>query len=357
MIDELTGFERLAGTLGFPLFLLLVVLMVLWDRRRHRSGKRPTAGRPQGLQPKVFGSGATPAPVSQARPVDEPYKVFTRAFDLELDAERVPATLLDASLDRSNGWTDLRGGWQQVIVQAKSAAPPDTRAITELLSARFGSAPCPADELAITLLVDQSGSMRGQPIVATVKAIEAIADTLGGFGILTEILGFSTAGWHGGYARQQWRKQGFPPRPGRLCALLHIIYKAGDAPIWSEASRRVMLHPDVLRENVDGEALDWAWSRLRSGPSKRKLLIMISDGAPVDDSTLAENTPDYLERHLMQTIAQIEEDSTVTLGAIGIDHDVQRYYRVSRSTGLDAIVDRFGELLDELLAVSAPAAA
>lgn len=188
-----------------------------------------------------------------------------------------------------------------------------------------------AGEFLVSLLIDQSGSMKGEPIAAAASALQAFEAMLSVAGARTEVLGFSTAGWRGGYPRQAWLHEGRPPRPGRLCALLHIVYKSADETVWSAQSQNAMLHPDLLRENVDGEALDWAAARLASISARYKLLIILSDGAPVDDSTLAENGPSYLERSLRRSIARIEDGNEIFVGALGIDYAVDRYYRHSRA--------------------------
>ncbi len=180
----------------------------------------------------------------------------------------------------------------------------------------------------VTLLLDNSGSMRGRPIMVAAVCADVLARTLERCAVKTEILGFTTRAWKGGNARDLWLKAGKPPQPGRLNDLRHIIYKAADAP-WRRARRNLglMMREGLLKENIDGEALQWAHDRLLGRPEQRKILMVISDGAPVDDSTLSVNNGHYLERHLRQVIAQIEDRSPVQLIAIGIGHDVTRYYK------------------------------
>jgi len=180
----------------------------------------------------------------------------------------------------------------------------------------------------VTLLIDNSGSMRGRPISIAAISADIMARTLERCGVKTEILGFTTRAWKGGQSREAWLAQGRPPGPGRLNDLRHIVYKKADEP-WRRAKKALglMMREGLLKENIDGEALLWAHGRLMGRPEERRILMVISDGAPVDDSTLSVNSGSYLERHLRQVIAWIETKSPVELVAIGIGHDVTRYYQ------------------------------
>ena len=180
----------------------------------------------------------------------------------------------------------------------------------------------------VTLVLDNSGSMRGRPITVAATCADILARTLERCGVSVEILGFTTRAWKGGQAREKWLKDGKPANPGRLNDLRHIVYKSADAP-WRRSRRNLglMMREGLLKENIDGEALLWAHQRLIGRPEQRKILMMISDGAPVDDSTLSVNPGNYLERHLRAVIDLIETRSPVELLAIGIGHDVTRYYR------------------------------
>jgi cobaltochelatase CobT len=179
----------------------------------------------------------------------------------------------------------------------------------------------------VTLLLDNSGSMRGRPISIAAICADIMARTLERCGVKVEILGFTTRAWKGGQAREKWLADGRPPNPGRLNDLRHIVYKQADEP-WRRARRNLglMMREGLLKENIDGEALLWAHGRLLARPEERRILMVISDGAPVDDSTLSVNSGTYLERHLRQVIGWIEARSPVELLAIGIGHDVTRYY-------------------------------
>ena len=179
----------------------------------------------------------------------------------------------------------------------------------------------------VTLLLDNSGSMRGRPISIAAISADILARTLERCGVKVEILGFTTRAWKGGQSREKWLAEGRPPQPGRLNDLRHIVYKKADEP-WRHARRNLglMMREGLLKENIDGEALLWAHTRLIARVEERKILMVISDGAPVDDSTLSVNSGTYLERHLRQVIGWIEARSPVELIAIGIGHDVTRYY-------------------------------
>jgi cobaltochelatase CobT len=205
----------------------------------------------------------------------------------------------------------------------------------------------------VTLLLDNSGSMRGRPITVAATCADILARTLERCGVKVEILGFTTRAWKGGQSREAWLAAGKPPNPGRLNDLRHIIYKSADAP-WRRARKNLglMMREGLLKENIDGEALDWAHKRLLARSEQRRILMMISDGAPVDDSTLSVNPGNYLERHLRWVIEEIETRSPVELLAIGIGHDVTRYYRraltiVDAEELGGAMTEKLAELFDE----------
>jgi cobaltochelatase CobT len=210
----------------------------------------------------------------------------------------------------------------------------------------------------VTLLLDNSGSMRGRPITVAATCADILARTLERCGVKVEILGFTTRAWKGGQSREAWLASGKPPNPGRLNDLRHIIYKSADAP-WRRARKNLglMMREGLLKENIDGEALDWAHKRLLARTEQRRILMMISDGAPVDDSTLSVNPGNYLERHLRWVIEEIETRSPVELIAIGIGHDVTRYYRravtiVDAEELGGAMTDKLAELFDEQAAAA-----
>jgi cobaltochelatase CobT len=205
----------------------------------------------------------------------------------------------------------------------------------------------------VSLLIDNSGSMRGRPITVAAMCSDILARTLERCGVKVEILGFTTRAWKGGQSRERWVQEGKPRNPGRLNDLRHVLYKAADQP-WRRARKNLglMLREGLLKENIDGEALDWAYKRLLARTEHRRILMVISDGAPVDDSTLSVNPGNYLERHLRKVITDIEGRELVELIAIGIGHDVTRYYRRA-VTIVDAeelggtMMKKLAELFDE----------
>src|SRR6202163_4507562 len=205
----------------------------------------------------------------------------------------------------------------------------------------------------VMLLLDNSGSMRGRPITVAATCADILARTLERCGVKIEILGFTTRAWKGGQSREAWLRENKPASPGRLNDLRHIIYKSADAP-WRRSRKHLglMMREGLLKENIDGEALDWAHKRLLARTEQRRILMMISDGAPVDDSTLSVNAGNYLERHLRWVIEDIEQRSSVELIAIGIGHDVTRYYRRA-VTIVDAeelggvMIENLAELFDD----------
>ena len=199
----------------------------------------------------------------------------------------------------------------------------------------------------VSLLIDNSGSMRGRPISIAGTCADVLARTLERCGVATEILGFTTRGWKGGQSREQWLSDGRPPNPGRLNDLRHIIYKRADEPYrHSRRSLGLMMREGLLKENIDGEALLWAHGRLLARPEERRILLVISDGAPVDDSTASANGGSYLERHLRQVIGWIEGRSSIELAAIGIGHDVTRYY--SRAVTIMDVEQLGGTIIEQL---------
>jgi len=202
----------------------------------------------------------------------------------------------------------------------------------------------------VTLLIDNSGSMRGRPIGIAAISADILARTLERCGVKTEILGFTTRAWKGGQSREAWLAAGRPPQPGRLNDIRHIVYKKADEP-WRRARTNLglMMREGLLKENIDGEALMWAHARLLARPEERRILMVISDGAPVDDSTLSVNSGSYLERHLRQVIGWIEAKSPVELVAIGIGHDVTRYY--ARAVTIMDAEQLGGTIIEQLAAL------
>ena len=279
------------------------------------------------------------------------YKIFTQEFDEEITAEELCD---EAELDRLRAFLDkqlahLQGAVGRLAnrLQRRLMAQQnrswefdleegylDPARLTRLIIDPMQPLSFKKEkdtkfrDTVVTLVIDNSGSMRGRPITVAASCADILARTLERCGVKVEILGFTTKAWKGGQSREKWLAGGKPPAPGRLNDLRHIIYKSADAP-WRRARRNLglMMREGLLKENIDGEALMWAHNRLIGRREQRKILMMISDGAPVDDSTLSVNPGNYLERHLRAVIEQIETRSPVELLAIGIGHDVTRYYR------------------------------
>ena len=304
------------------------------------------------------------------------YKVFTREFDEEVGAEQLssPEELerLRAYLDRelrtlSSAVARLANrlqrrllaqqnrAWEFDLEEGMLDASRLPRIIIDPMHALSFKRERDTEfrDTVVTLVLDNSGSMRGRPIMVAACCADILARTLERCGVKVEILGFTTRAWKGGQSREQWLASGKPQGPGRLNDLRHIVYKTADAP-WRRAKRSLalMMREGLLKENIDGEALAWAHRRLLARPEQRRILMMISDGAPVDDSTLSVNSGNYLEQHLRQVIEEIETRSPVELIAIGIGHDVTRYYRkavtiTDPSELAGAMTDKLVELFEE----------
>jgi cobaltochelatase CobT len=311
-----------------------------------------------------------PAPDSEA---SRDYKVFTKQFDEVVTAEELCD---EAELDRLRSHLDrqlepLKGAVSRLAnrlqrrLQAQQNRSWEFDREEGILDAgrlaRVVAAPTTPlsfkvekdtefRDTVVTLLLDNSGSMRGRPISIAAISADVLARTLERCAVKVEILGFTTRQWKGGQAREAWLKAGRAPTPGRLNDLRHIIYKSADAP-WRRARRNLglMMREGLLKENIDGEALEWAHKRLQGRPEARKILVVISDGAPVDDSTLSVNPSNYLERHLRDVIAMIERRRAVELIAIGIGHDVTRYYR--RAVTITDVEQLAGALTEQLAAL------
>ena len=241
---------------------------------------------------------------------------------------------------------DLEEGYLDTARLARVVANP-THALSYKMEKETGFR-----DTVVGLLIDNSGSMRGRPIVVAAMSADILARTLERCGVKVEILGFTTRAWKGGQSRERWLAQGKRPNAGRLNDLRHIIYKSADQP-WRRARRSlgIMLREGLLKENIDGESLLWAHQRLIGRSEQRRILMVISDGAPVDDSTLSVNPSNYLERHLRQVIEYIEHHSPVELLAIGIGHDVTRYYQravtlVDAEQLGGAVMEQLAELFD-----------
>ena len=268
--------------------------------------------------------------IARDGPPDEKYRVYSRQHDLTVPAADVPEKLAADGFLQAKGWISRDPELRRDNIDAARALITGI-GVGEADPIRVAFDRAIPGEWAICLLIDHSGSMRGEPIQHAAATAYWASKTLAEIGVSTALLGFSTVGWQGGRPRQDWLDGGRPKRPGRLCALLHIVYQQfGDT--LAERAWETMLHPDILCENIDGEAIEWASAMLGERPEPHKLLIVLSDGASVDDSTLTYNGAHYLERHLLSVIGEIENGADLMLGAVGINHRVDRYYSRSRST-------------------------
>lgn len=254
------------------------------------------------------------------RAAQRPYHAFTTAFDQEIEADRIGEIL--GTLKTEDAAT-LENGWLRLLADRT----PSQAAFESVDRIREASTVESRSDTAVCLLLDQSGSMRGDKIFHVVATADRLQRLLTGLGVKVEILGFTTSTWQGGKSRFEWIHRGRPADPGRLSDLLHIVHRAGDdARVLGEDELKRMLRPDLLKENIDGEALMWAARRLRRRPEGRKILVVVSDGAPADDATLSANVPDYLVRHLEQVIADIAAAGDVVLTAIGVGDDIWPNY-------------------------------
>lgn len=265
----------------------------------------------------------------KALPRTEAYKVFTRRYD-----RTVPAEQLDSAIGvlGSGSSHSLDVAWQEYRDGLAGWKARATLKVLELgQSLRDQLTDVQRKDILLTILVDQSGSMRGPKMLMTAMASDVLQATLTGIGINCEVLGFTTIGWHGGRSRRRWNWMGRPRNPGRLCDLLHVIYKdVADKRSGTDGWQfRQMLRPDLPKENIDGEGIEWAVSRMRLHPSRQKVLLVISDGAPVDDSTILANDVEYLPRHLKSVLRDIEASGDIKVCALGLAHDVERYYPLS----------------------------
>lgn len=301
------------------------------------------------------------------------YKVFTQKYDeIVKAAELCPPdeldqlrALLDKQLENLAGavarlanklqrrlMAKQNRSWQFDLEEGLLDTARLTRVVTDPLQALSFKVENDTDfrDTVVTLLIDNSGSMRGRPITIAAICGDILARTLERCGVKVEILGFTTRAWKGGKSREAWLEANRPANPGRVNDIRHIIYKAADEP-WRHARRNLglMMREGLLKENIDGEALEWARKRLMSRPEQRRILMVISDGAPVDDSTQSVNAGNYLEAHLRQVIEDIETRSPIQLVAVGIGHDVTRYYR--RAVTLLDAEELAGALTDELAAL------
>ncbi len=377
-MSELLGEQRLFGAAALELLRLIAV-----ERRgawpESPSGDVTKAGAVSGavdasaqagVSDPGGGDTATPSPLRSAASTG--YRSYTQEFDRVVDALQLsPADALTRHQPQVEESRMQFQRWAQRLQRYLQVRAPrvwrfdqeegqlDAARLTRLLTNPLGAPPfkcqssAPEREAAITILLDCSGSMRGRVMATAVGCIQLLVPVLERCGVGVELLGFTTRSWRGGSARAKWVAAGRPAGPGRLNDLLHIVFKHGGVP-WRRArtSVGVLLQDAVLKENIDGEALQWARGRLLRRPERRRILLVVSDGAPCDEATLNANDPDYLDRHLRAVIRAIEVDPRIELLAIGIGHDVGKHYAraftVSGAADLgEAIVRQLAALLDD----------
>jgi cobaltochelatase CobT len=272
------------------------------------------------VEPMLSGLWSKFARLAAPSPPPGSYRVFTTRFDLEVPGEGLSEVI---GRRESPAFGDYVSHFERAIAQWRAVAEPVVTEFVDRVKAVSGR----LDDTIACLLIDHSGSMRNQPSIIAATLATIVAECWSRLGIPYEILGFTTRSWRGGRPSRHWIMAGRPAYPGRLCELLHIVYRsADDTCAGAPQSIRNMMREELLKENVDGEAVIWAAERLRRRPETRKVLLVVSDGAPVDDATLAANNGDILHRHLKEVIATIRHASDIRLGAIGLGHDVSMYY-------------------------------
>tara|TARA_B100001029_G_C15044309_1_gene445974 strand:+ start:5 stop:1804 length:1800 start_codon:yes stop_codon:yes gene_type:complete len=321
-----------------------------------------------GLSKKRYGK-SIPNNKKKYKVYTNEFDEFTKAEDLETDEElsRLRASLDQQLIQLKNFISKLANKLQRKLLAKQNRSWEfdleegmlDTSKLTRVITDPFNSLSFKKEkqtefkDTLVTILIDNSGSMRGKPISVAAICADILSRTLEKCSVKVEILGFTTKHWKGGSSREQWAGSGKPKNPGRLNDLRHIVYKSADVP-WRQIKKNMglMLKEGLLKENIDGEALRWAYSKMNKRKEERKILMIISDGAPVDDSTLSANTSDYLENDLKNTVSFIEKLSSIEVVAIGIGHDVTRYYnRAVKITDVqdlgDVMINQLGDLFSE----------
>ena len=323
-----------------------------------------------------FNDATKQAPKGIFSNISKKYKIFTSEYDEVVKAENLETeeelTRLRTSLDQQlvqlkNFISKLANKLQRKLLAKQNRSWDfdleegilDTSKLTRVIMDPFNSLSFKKErdtdfkDTLVTILIDNSGSMRGKPISVAAICADILSRTLERCSVKVEILGFTTKHWKGGSSREKWTEMGKQKFPGRLNDLRHIVYKSADAP-WRQTKKNMglMLKEGLLKENIDGEALRWAFNKMNKRREQRKILMVISDGAPVDDSTLSANLSDYLENDLKNTVIAIEKSSGVELLAIGIGHDVKRYYKRAvkiidvQDLG-DTMINELGDLFSE----------
>ncbi|MGA3301918.1 MAG: cobalamin biosynthesis protein CobT [Methylovirgula sp.] len=320
--------------------LALKIIDLIWPEAR--SGKSAKITR--------WASKPLKAPPAPSCP--PPYLIYTREFDRTVPAEDLDSVVGSLSDSENIAFDEAVRAFREALLvwrtKAAIAALDATARIRQVVT---------AEELSSTvvcLLVDHSGSMCGSKILLAAAASDVAVEFLELLGTSVEVLGFTTVEWQGGKSRQKWLKEGRSPAPGRLCDLLHIVYRSSAERTSNPALWR-MLRPGLHKENIDGEAIEWAAARLRERPEQRKILVVISDGTSVDDSTLLYNDEGILDRHLRQVIIDLEASEDIELAALGIGFDVMKYYSLSkRVSDPNDLGETLIDLLEDLISYEPP---
>ena len=346
------------------------------DKEAHTAARAVLDERERRAEAEVKGDRL--ARVALPREAGDPsrhYRVYTRAHDLTIAAERVCdaaelarlRAVLDVQSRRLQGTVvrlanrlerlllaQQKRHWTFDLEEGVLDAARLTRVVVDPLAplAFKEEADTEFKDTVVSLLLDNSGSMRGRPIMVAALCADVLSRTLERCGVKVEILGFTTNDWNGGHSREDWIRAGAPAQPGRLSDVRHIIYKSADAP-WRRARQNLglMLREDMLKENIDGEALLWAHERLLARSEQRRILLVISDGVPLDEATLSANPGSFLEQHLRRVVDWIETQSPVELVAIGIGHDVTDFYK--RAVAIEDAEQLGGAMLEQLTALFA----
>jgi len=362
-----------AGALPFQL-RQKVTIRHLPRRGDPGSSSVPLTRRQEGTD-DAEGSAGSGALTERAGPGEDEYRAYTTAHDRTVDA----ATLVDRSElarlhqkleDELGSIRSVVGRLAKRLLRVLMARQVrhwrfdldegvlDGSRLAALVASRGSARPfkeeseSPFPDTVVTLLIDHSGSMRGRPMLIAALTVEVFARVLERCGVRSEVLGFTTRDWDGGQPARDWASHGYPEKPGRLNALEHIVIKGADVP-WRRArvGLGLFLHDEILKENIDGEALEWAHRRLLARSEPRRILVVVSDGTPMDEATLAANGHEYLEGHLQQVVTAIETRSPVQLAAIGIGHDVSLFYRNATTIArIEQLGPALGAKLTSLLA-------
>jgi cobaltochelatase CobT len=278
-------------------------------------------------------------------PISPSYQAYTTQFDRVCDGRELEIVLGKPSRDADDAYLAAKAMFELAMSLLRDWNNQKIISVMESFRCLLAER-----RTIVSLLVDHSGSMRGEHIQIALAACAVWGKILSDAGAKVEVLGFTTSSWQGGQSRELWLQNGKVPSPGRLCDLLHVVHRPAETEgAWSDEPLLKMLTPNLLKENIDGEAIMWAERRLLQHSDANRILVVVSDGAPVDDSTLDSNPAAFLENHIMQQISRIQSENNIQIGAIGINHKVERYYKYSVAMQESIISDELELLLKNLL--------